>query len=1211
MDESFDDNNELKKTEEALRNSLNELSDYKYALDESALVAITDQKGIIKYVNDKFCQISKYSAEELIGQDHRIINSGYHPKSYIKNLWATIANGKIWKGEFCNKAKDGSIYWVDATIVPFLNKKGKPYQYLAIRVDITERKKAEEELIEKEFFLRESQKAGHIGSYQTNFIKGYWQSSETRDDIFGIDKSYERDIAGWIKIAHPDDQQQMEEYLRLEVIGKQKSFNKEYRIVRINDKQTRWVCGLGNVKFDDSGNITEMIGTIQDITERWQAEKALRLSEEKYRNIFTNALEGIFQIQIDGSYITVNPGFVNMLGYQSPEEFIDTITGTEHQLYVQPERYTKLKQLLDTHNVAHDFEIQMYRKDGSIIWVSLNMRTICDEHGTLLYYEGTAENINEDMKARKSVKLSTLFLKSLGIFAASELLVMFILASLNLSTGIWKSLLDPLLLTILSAPFFYFWVLKGLTRRLVREAAVAQTKAETQEYRYHTLINTAPDIIYTLTAGDGMITMFNPAFEVATGWSSGEWIGKPFAALIYPDDLQFVIDMFEQILRGKNPPPYELRILTKSGTYFVGEFTNVPQFELGKIVGVLGIARDITERKRTEEALRITQFAFDNAGDSIHWIAPDSRIVYVNEAACLMLGYTQQELRELSVPDIDPNYNEEVWSMFFPELREKGSLFFESMQQAKDGRLISVEIRANYIKFGDKELSCAFVRDITERKKAEVQLSKNESKFRHLMDAIPDALLGTNKEGKIVYTNNKASILFGYTTDELLNNKVEMLLPERFRAMHRIYRAGYGAKPVSREGGKIGMPLYGRRKDESEFAAEISLSSIETEEGLVVLSAIRDITEKKKAEQAIINSEARFKKAQEVAHLGNWELDFTNGNTFMSDEACRIHGIPLGQNKQSPETWLSFIHPEDLDFILKNMKEAQDHLSDFVLNYRIKRKDGTIRHIYSETKFQFDSTDKPTGMYGIAHDITERIKAEEELKKYAEALKSSNTELEQFAYIASHDLQEPLRMVTSFMNLLEKRMGGQLDDTNKRYIHFAADGAKRMKTLIQDLLQYSRVGSNKESFTTTNINDVMQYVNQLLEENIKETAATITVKPMPVISANKTLISQLFVNLITNALKYHGDKATEIEVGYTEDPVEYIFYVKDNGIGIDPKFFDKIFIIFQRLHNKSEYSGTGIGLAICKKIVEIHKGKIWVESEPGNGSTFYFSIPIV
>src|SRR5665647_134147 len=304
MDESFDDNNELKKTEEALRNSLNELSDYKYALDESALVAITDQKGIIKYVNDKFCQISKYSAEELIGQDHRIINSGYHPKSYIKNLWATIANGKIWKGEFCNKAKDGSIYWVDATIVPFLNKKGKPYQYLAIRVDITERKKAEEELIEKEFFLRESQKAGHIGSYQTNFIKGYWQSSETLDDIFGIDKSYERDIAGWIKIAHPDDQQQMEEYLRLEVIGKQKSFNKEYRIVRINDKQTRWVCGLGNVKFDDSGNITEMIGTIQDITERWQAEKALRLSEEKYRNIFTNALEGIFQIQIDGSYIT-------------------------------------------------------------------------------------------------------------------------------------------------------------------------------------------------------------------------------------------------------------------------------------------------------------------------------------------------------------------------------------------------------------------------------------------------------------------------------------------------------------------------------------------------------------------------------------------------------------------------------------------------------------------------------------------------------------------------------------------------------------------------------------------------------------------------------------------------------------------------------------------------------------------------------------------
>jgi light-regulated signal transduction histidine kinase (bacteriophytochrome) len=171
------------------------------------------------------------------------------------------------------------------------------------------------------------------------------------------------------------------------------------------------------------------------------------------------------------------------------------------------------------------------------------------------------------------------------------------------------------------------------------------------------------------------------------------------------------------------------------------------------------------------------------------------------------------------------------------------------------------------------------------------------------------------------------------------------------------------------------------------------------------------------------------------------------------------------------------------------------------------------------------------------------------------------------------------------------------------------DGAERMKKLVNDLLAYSRIGTNKEEFTVTDLNEAMGYVIFVLDEDIKKNQAVITVKPLPVIMANKTLISQLFMNLVSNSLKYHGGKIPEIEVGLTEEHDKYIFYVKDNGIGIDPKFFDKIFIIFQRLHNRTEYSGTGIGLAICKKIVETHKGKIWLKSEPGIGSTFYFSIP--
>jgi light-regulated signal transduction histidine kinase (bacteriophytochrome) len=211
--------------------------------------------------------------------------------------------------------------------------------------------------------------------------------------------------------------------------------------------------------------------------------------------------------------------------------------------------------------------------------------------------------------------------------------------------------------------------------------------------------------------------------------------------------------------------------------------------------------------------------------------------------------------------------------------------------------------------------------------------------------------------------------------------------------------------------------------------------------------------------------------------------------------------------------------------------------------------------------------------------------------------------------VASHDLQEPLRMVSSFMNLLSRRLEDQLDDTAKQYMHYAVDGADRMKSLIHDLLEYSRVGTNKENFVKTDPAEVINYVIRVLDEEIQKTGAQISIGPMPLIMANKTLFSQLLVNLVSNALKYNGNKVPQIELGCTENAHEYKFYVKDNGEGIDQKFFDKIFIIFQRLHNKGEYSGTGIGLAICKKIVEAHKGRIWVESEKGIGSTFYFTIP--
>jgi light-regulated signal transduction histidine kinase (bacteriophytochrome) len=230
------------------------------------------------------------------------------------------------------------------------------------------------------------------------------------------------------------------------------------------------------------------------------------------------------------------------------------------------------------------------------------------------------------------------------------------------------------------------------------------------------------------------------------------------------------------------------------------------------------------------------------------------------------------------------------------------------------------------------------------------------------------------------------------------------------------------------------------------------------------------------------------------------------------------------------------------------------------------------------------------------------------LEKRAEELQASNSELQRFAYVASHDLQEPLRMVTSFLQLLDKKLNGTLDKKSKTYINYAVDGAERMKKLIHDLLEYSRVGNMELKIADVDCNEIMKTVSSFYNLSLKEANATLVIKPLPVLKAVKPQILQLFQNLVGNALKYNDSQIPKIEVGYKEEPTAYLFYVKDNGIGIDPKYFEKIFVVFQRLHNKSEYSGTGIGLSICKKIINQHGGRIWVESEPGHGATFYFTI---
>jgi len=292
------------------------------------------------------------------------------------------------------------------------------------------------------------------------------------------------------------------------------------------------------------------------------------------------------------------------------------------------------------------------------------------------------------------------------------------------------------------------------------------------------------------------------------------------------------------------------------------------------------------------------------------------------------------------------------------------------------------------------------------------------------------------------------------------------------------------------------------------------------------------------------------------------------------------------------------------DRILEEVKAKGSWQGEFI-QYTEKQKEKMI--LSSAICYLTNQKGEPIGYLGVNHDITAMRRAEEEIKLKSEELKRSNAELEQFAYVASHDLQEPLRMITSYVQLLEKRYAPKLDSDAIEFINFAVDGAARMQTLIQSLLEYSRVNRVKP-FEDVNLNDSMAEVLHDLGVAVAESKAQVNFKDLPTVYGDKVLLGQLFLNLVANAVKFRGERPVKIDIACKESEEEYLFSVKDNGIGIQKEYQEKIFVIFQRLHSKEKYPGTGIGLAICKKIVERHKGRIWVESEFGEGSVFYFTI---
>lgn len=489
-----------------------------------------------------------------------------------------------------------------------------------------------------------------------------------------------------------------------------------------------------------------------------------------------------------------------------------------------------------------------------------------------------------------------------------------------------------------------------------------------------------------------------------------------------------------------------------------------------------------------------------------------------------------------------------------------------------------------------------------------VILLENEKAFQSLFEHATISILVTDENGNINLVNPTAEKLFGYAKEELTGKPIELLIPENLKDIHRQHQQHYFQAPKARPMG-LGKDLFARDKNGRTFPVEISLGHYKLGAKKMAVAFITDVSERKKAEAILRASEETTRLIMNSALDAIICIDTTGCITVWNPQAEKTFGWKEDEIKGRrlsetivPEQYRA-LHEAGLKRYLTSREPV---LLNKLIEIDALHRNGKIFPIeLTIIPMRQNDTDF---FCAFIRDVTERREAETRQKEYAEDLKRKNIELEQFAYVASHDLQEPLRTVSGFVELLKRHYKHEADENVTKYINYITDASDRMRRLVQDLLDYSRLGRER-ILETIDCNHLVQQVLSDLTMAIQESHAVINIELLPTVSGYATEMKQLFQNLISNSLKFRKRGEPPV-INISAEPKQdhWQFKIADNGIGIDEKYWERIFIIFQRLHTKNEYAGTGIGLAHCKKITELHNGKIWVDSIVGEGSTFYFTI---
>jgi PAS domain S-box-containing protein len=1114
--------------------------------------------------------------------------------------------------------------------------------FVAVFDVITERKRTEEKLREDEARLHLALDAARGGAWEWNLQTNENIWSEELWKVYGLEPhSCEPSYEAWLQTIHPDDRagaaQAVQEAAREAI-----ELKAEWRVLDPGGVE-HWVMSRGQPIFDADGQAVRYIGTVLDITERKQAEeeiaKLARLPSENPNPILRLDKSGVILYANKASQALLTEWDCKA-GERAPKKWQDIVTkvmasrtprtvetpGQEqvYSFFVVPilesnyvnlygRDITEVKQAQEKLIASEVRYRRLFEaaRDGILI-LDAETGMVVDVNPFLVNMLGFTP---EEFLGKKIWELG--FFKDIVASKANFLelqqneFIRYEDLPLETANGQRKDV------EFVSNVYHvdHQKVIQCNIRDISERKRAGEALRESEDkFKY---VFDYSSVGKSITQPTGELYV-NKAFCEMLGYSPEELKNKRWQELTYPDDIDMNQRELDSVISGeKESARFTKRYLHKDGSILWGDVsTSLRRDQQDKPLYFMTTLVDITERKRAEDALRDSERRLREAQEMAHlgfwrWDIMTGAVEWSEEVFkifCL-------DPKEFT-PQIDSILAMSPW----PEDHQRDKeLINRAMETHIPGSYEQKFLRpdqsighyystfqGNYDENGDLKVIVGTVLDITERKRAEEAQRESEVNFRALAENAGEGILIAGEGGVHLFANPASAKITGYSVDELLQlNARELAHPDE--APQIIERL---QKRLAGESIPDHYETFILSKKRLKVPVEINSNKTIWKGQPADIVFIQDITERKRAEEAQQQSELLFRTLFELSPdaimlIDPHDPDISSRIFDCNTAACQMNGYQrdelIGQSidmlNAAPYT------PTGRIDYLESVREA----GNLKLEALHRHKSGTIFPVEVSTKII--NVGERELLIGIDRDITERKRAEEELGRTLDELKRSNAELEQFAYVASHDLQEPLRMVSSYVQLLERRYKGKLDQDADEFIGFAVDGSERMQRLINDLLAYSRLGTRGQPFAPVSCENVLGQALDNLQLAIQENKARVTHDPLPEVLADETQLVQLFQNLISNAIKFHGKKKPQVHISAEEKSKEWVFAVRDNGIGIEPQYAERIFIIFQRLNSREKYAGTGIGLAMCKKIVQRHGGRIWIESQPGDGATFYFTLP--